>query len=53
MLSSFIAGMLAERLNRKWLYFVSLCLVSLCTFGYAFSNTFTQIFGLTMFYGFF
>lgn len=53
LLSSFIAGMLAERYTRKYLFFISLSLVSLCTFGYAFSNTYIQIFGLTVFYGFF
>jgi MFS family permease len=52
LLSSFCAGMLAEKLNRKWLFLVSLGLVAMCTFAMAFSNKYAQIFGLTMVYGF-
>jgi len=52
LLSSFVAGILAEKWNRKWLYLVSLGLCALCTLGIAFSGTYIQVFGLTMFYGF-
>lgn len=52
LLSSFIAGVLAEKLNRKWLFLVSLGLVALCTFAMAFLNSYAQIFVLTMVYGF-
>lgn len=52
LLSSFCAGLLAEKLNRKWLFLVSLGLVGLCTFAISFSNSYAQIFCLTMVYGF-
>lgn len=52
-LSSFFSGALAENFNRKWLVLAPLGVVSLMTFGYAFANSYLQMFGLTVVYGLF
>jgi len=51
--TSLFAGMLAERFNRKYLFFSAVGLQALCTLGWSLSNTYLQIFVLAMCYGLF
>lgn len=50
-LMSPVAGMIADKLNRKWLIVASLFVWSAATYGMGYAQTFHQIYGLRAFMG--